>query len=392
MTVPLPCPDGELLTALMRGQMMSAEEVAELERHLILCTQCRSVADLILGDDEPLIPEGSPRESVPPVAFDDCVSPLAPDTSATPPADTAEPAKDGGLLIEAVQSGDEQAWQQLVAEYHGRLLAFARRQLGQDSDADDVVQDTFVGLLKSLGGYRGEAGLETWLFQILRRRIADHFRRQGVRREVTLVVDQEPASQVEPAAAGASPGESPSWYARREEQRAADHQVLAAAVADVTGQLKRRQKFRDLMVFDLLFFAGRKNGDIAARLDLEETAVAVLKHRLVRRVAGTVARFQGRESAESDIEPPSDALLVGVWEGTRPTCPKRSTLGKFLLRILTDDWDSYVRFHSEELGCRYCQANLADLQHELDSTDALAESARSRILESTVGFLPARRS
>ncbi len=82
-----------------------------------------------------------------------------------------------GTLIEAIRSGDPEAWPQLVAEYHGRLLAFARSQLGQESDAEDAVQETFVGLLKSLNGFRGEASLETWLFQILRRRIADQYRR-----------------------------------------------------------------------------------------------------------------------------------------------------------------------------------------------------------------------
>lgn len=295
-------------------------------------------------------------------------------------------------LIEAIRGGDAQAWSQLVAEYHGRLLAFARCQVGQESDAEDVVQETFVGLLKSLSGFRGEASLETWLFQILRRRIADQYRRLGTRREVTLVAGGDPGTGVQLNDLDRPADQSPSWYVRREEQDAADARTLAAAVAGVTSKLKVQQKFRDLIVFDLLFFAGRRNFEIAEVVDLEETAVAVLKHRFLRRVAGLV------ESAESDAGSPEtsnslpDELLTRVWESTRPTCPKRSTLGKFVLGTLSDEWDRYVAFHTGELGCRFCSANLDDLTNELNSAEASTELARHRIMESTVGFLPGRDS
>ena len=53
MTIPLPCPDGELLAALMRGSISSEEETQAVERHLSECAQCRAVADLIAGIDEP---------------------------------------------------------------------------------------------------------------------------------------------------------------------------------------------------------------------------------------------------------------------------------------------------------------------------------------------------
>ena len=295
-------------------------------------------------------------------------------------------------LIEAIRGGDPQGWSQLVAEYHGRLLAFARSQVGQESDAEDAVQETFVGLLKSLSGFRGDASLETWLFQILRRRIADQYRRLGTRREVTLFAGGDSGIGAELRDLDRPADQSPSWYVRREEQDAADVRTLAVAVAGVTSKLKVQQKFRDLIVFDLLFFAGRRNFEIAEVVDLEETAVAVLKHRFLRRVAGLV------ESAESDAGSPEtsnslpDELLTRVWESTRPTCPKRSTLGKFVLGTLSDEWDRYVAFHTGELGCRFCSANLDDLTNELNSAEASTELARHRIMESTVGFLPGRDS
>ena len=81
-------------------------------------------------------------------------------------------------LIDRIRESDAEAWRQLVDRYHGRLRAFAARELPSPSDADDIVQETFIGLLQSLGGFRGDSSLETFLFLILRRRVADYYRRR----------------------------------------------------------------------------------------------------------------------------------------------------------------------------------------------------------------------
>ena len=67
-------------------------------------------------------------------------------------------------LLYGVRNGNGSDWEELVSQFHGRLLAFARRRLGQNADAEDVVQEKFLSLVKSLESFRGEASLETWLF------------------------------------------------------------------------------------------------------------------------------------------------------------------------------------------------------------------------------------
>ncbi|MHC4877732.1 MAG: RNA polymerase sigma factor [Planctomycetota bacterium] len=391
MAVPLPCSDGELLAAIMRGSVTSDAETAALERHLAECAQCRLVADLIAGFNDDLLPDltGDDPEICEISTAELLIVEGGSDRQQTTESTTPSHDDSSDLLIDAIRRGDQDAWRQLVAEYHGRLLAFAKAQVGQESDAEDAVQDTFVGMLKSLDRFRGDASLETWLFQILRRRIADQYRRSGTRREVALVAGSEGDSGTlgehdRPVA------ESPSWYVRREEQDAADFELLADAVAAVTGQMKRQKKFRDLIVFDLLFFAGRRNCDVAEAVGLEETSVAVLKHRFLRRVGSQVEAATAVDADSDRGSPPADRLLTQVWESTRPTCPKRSTLGKFVLGTLAEEWDRYIAFHTSELGCRFCAANVDDLMNELDSAEAATESARDRILESTVGFLPGR--
>jgi predicted anti-sigma-YlaC factor YlaD len=52
MTIPLPCRDGELHAAILRGSVSSPSEMAAIERHLAECAQCRAVADLLSDFDE----------------------------------------------------------------------------------------------------------------------------------------------------------------------------------------------------------------------------------------------------------------------------------------------------------------------------------------------------
>jgi RNA polymerase sigma factor (sigma-70 family) len=292
-------------------------------------------------------------------------------------------------LLDGVRNGDGSAWEELVSQFHGRLLSFARRRLKQNADVEDVVQETFLSLVKSLETFRGEASVETWLFQLLRRRIADAHRRAGRDPHVQLCLSDSQPDSANPATTSQSPADqSASWYVRNEEQRVQDQSALLQAVSAATDRLKSERRFRDLKTFDLLFFAHWKNQAIAEELGLEETAVAVLKHRFIQRVSRQL-ETQTRDNAEPER---SSELLTEVWRDGRPSCPKRTTLGKYVLGTLSEEWDDFVTFHIERIGCEFCAANLEDLSAEINTpADESDQLLRGRILESTVGFLNHRR-
>lgn len=295
-------------------------------------------------------------------------------------------------LLSRVRSGNGSDWEELVSQFQGRLLAFARRRLGQNADAEDAVQETFLSLLKSLSSFRGDASLETWLFQLLRRRIVDAHRRAGRDAHVQLCLSDSQIGSTDGLpvkSPSAAVDQSASWYVRKEEQQTHDQSELLRAVTAATDRLKTNCRFRDLKTFDLLFFAHWKNQDIARELGLEETAVAVIKHRFIQRVSDQITVPASNENDSSDNETErSSELLTQVWRDGRPSCPKRTTLGKYVLGTLPEDWDDFVTFHVERLGCEYCAANLEDLSDEINApADDSQNSLRGRILESTVGFL-----
>ncbi len=79
----------------------------------------------------------------------------------------ADPSQAERETIEACRRGDLGAYERVFREHHRRLLAVALRMLGERADAEDAVQTTFIRLHRSIGSYRGDAALGTYLMRIL---------------------------------------------------------------------------------------------------------------------------------------------------------------------------------------------------------------------------------
>jgi RNA polymerase sigma factor (sigma-70 family) len=294
-------------------------------------------------------------------------------------------------ILEQVRRGSRDAWAQLLDRYEGRLLALARSRAPSRADAEDLVQETFIQFLKSLPSFRGEASVETYLFMILRRRIIDALR--GRRLTACLAGDLAEASDggstnIEPAAAELSA----SRYVRRAEDRQVERAALLSAMGALVERMKDANDFRNLQIAECLFYAQLRNKDIGRLVGVDEKHVALIKHRWLKDLramvgrqmrspanAGPAGRFESDDAAHS--------LLTEVWEEHRLSCPKRSTVGGFMLGTLDEPWHDYVDFHVNRLGCRFCRANLDDLRAEAQEG---ARGVRERVMQSTIGFFAGR--
>ncbi len=83
--------------------------------------------------------------------------------------------------------------------------------------------------------------------------------------------------------------------------------------------------------------------------------------------------------------------LGEIWRRGRLSCPSRDQLGSFLLDALPEDAADYVTFHLEMVGCRYCRANLADLENQQAESRQAVQTRRRRYFESSVGHLRPRK-
>ena len=75
-------------------------------------------------------------------------------------------AENDQLLVDRARLGDRHAFDLLVLKYQSRLLAVSTRLVPNQSDALDVLQDTFVKAFRSLHTFRGESAFYTWLYRI----------------------------------------------------------------------------------------------------------------------------------------------------------------------------------------------------------------------------------
>jgi len=288
-------------------------------------------------------------------------------------------------LLDQIRRGSAEGWSQFVDRYQGRLLAFARRKLRQQADAEDLIQETFISFLRALPNFREEASPETYLFTILRRKIINVFR--GQKFNVCLLQDVLAGTQSEDSSDTAqripAPDPTASWYVRRDEDRGQQKAVLTAALREIADRYKESLNFRDLSTVEMLFYCQLRNKDIAEIIGISEKHVALTKHRCLNRIRGHIAS----KGVRLDNDPP-DSLLSEIWQKQRLSCPKRSTIGAYLLGTLEPAWNDYVAFHLDRLGCQFCQANLEDLK--VKTTDVHQSALRHRIMESTVGFLSRR--
>jgi RNA polymerase sigma-70 factor (ECF subfamily) len=70
-------------------------------------------------------------------------------------------------LVDALRAGEEWAYEMMILEYGGRLLAVARRFVRNDEDARDVLQAAYLNAFRSMKEFEGSSQLGTWLHRIV---------------------------------------------------------------------------------------------------------------------------------------------------------------------------------------------------------------------------------
>ena len=95
-----------------------------------------------------------------------------------------------------------------------------------------------------------------------------------------------------------------------------------------------------------------------------------------------------RELTQVQTQRDADQHSLGsIWRRERLTCPSRDRFGAYLLGTLAPEHADYIRFHLETVGCRYCQANLADLQQQQSQQSGEGQVRRKRYFQSSAGYL-----
>jgi RNA polymerase sigma factor (sigma-70 family) len=78
----------------------------------------------------------------------------------------------------AVLSNISNVMEEWVDQYTDSMVSWASHKTGRKDVAEDLVQDVFIAAYQSYNNFKGDSSPKTWLFSILNRKIADHFREQ----------------------------------------------------------------------------------------------------------------------------------------------------------------------------------------------------------------------
>jgi RNA polymerase sigma-70 factor (ECF subfamily) len=173
-------------------------------------------------------------------------------------------------LVQQIQSGFEsgEAFARLIGRYHKRVLQFFRRSGWSDPDAEELTQETFLRVYKTIGSFRADSRFETWLFAI-----SSNVRRNAMRnlrsaKRYGLVMSlEEPAGMHDHLATPAPNALSASLERERV-------QTLRAALDSLPGQMRR--------VVLLRLSTGLKYREIA---DLMKISIGTVKAHLHQAMA-----------------------------------------------------------------------------------------------------------
>jgi RNA polymerase sigma-70 factor (ECF subfamily) len=193
-----------------------------------------------------------------------------------------------GETVKCLLAGDEQAFARLVHQHHGAMLHLARVMVGV-AFADDIVQETWIAVIRGLPRFDHRSSLKTWIFAILANVARSHLRHESFSTAVGDLT-QDDGAEALPASRFDTSGHWKvpplPWHDETPEALLATDQ-LRDCLEQVLGQLPAAQR----AVLTLRDMEGMEMEQICNILAVSETNVRVLLHRARNRLRTAIENY-----------------------------------------------------------------------------------------------------
>lgn len=214
-----------------------------------------------------------------------------------------EPQGDEAGLIAALRDGDEAAFTGLVDRYHAQMVRLASMYVPSRDVAEEVAQQTWLGVLKGLERFEGRSSLRTWLFRIL----VYTAKSQGYRERRTIPFSSlgDPGEESGEPSVGPDrflPSDDPRWprhwavepgaWEGIPEDRLLSGEVrgiVEVAIAGLSPNQREVITMRDVL--------GWTSEEVCNALDVSQTNQRVLLHRARSKVRRALERYLDEEEA-----------------------------------------------------------------------------------------------
>ncbi len=200
-------------------------------------------------------------------------------------ADQTASPDDIEALIQRCLRGDQAAWERIVRLHWRRVFNVAYKFVGKHDEAEDLTQEIFIKIFKSLGTFDRRANFQTWLVSVSRNLCIDHYR--SVRKERQTIDRDVDANELAPAAA------EPGPIAALEQRDRIT--LLREALASLPDSLRTAVVMRDIQELSYQ--------EIAERLKLPEGTVKSRINRGRNELARQIRRLRGDDYSPSGSSP-----------------------------------------------------------------------------------------
>ena len=188
-------------------------------------------------------------------------------------------------VIQQCLEGDQAAWEAIVRQYRRKVFNLAYKFVGKHDAAEDLTQDIFLKIFKSLGTFDRRANFQTWLISVSRNLCIDHYR--SVRKERETIDRDVDANELTPASREPGPMATLEQHDRVS--------LLREALAAIPETLRTAVVLRDLQELSYQEIADRlrlAEGTVKSRINRGRTELA----RQVRKLRADDYRSGGPSS------------------------------------------------------------------------------------------------
>lgn len=177
-------------------------------------------------------------------------------------------SEDEKRLLDAISQGTEGAFSDLVRRYEGKLYNFGLKVCKNATDAEDLVQETFINVFRSIAGFRQETKLKNWIY-----RIAANACRKIRRKSVHAPEEELSLEMFMPSGHDGIDKKTPEWALKPVEQLL--NRELSERIAEGINAMPDRYKLV-VVLRDMEGFSTEETADI---LSISEENVRVRLHR-----------------------------------------------------------------------------------------------------------------
>jgi len=189
-------------------------------------------------------------------------------------------ARQEAILLAQAREGCEQSFESLVRENSEKMIQLALRLVNNRSDAEELVQEAFLRLYRSLSSFRGESRVGTWLYRTVTNLAIDYLRREKIKRRLFFFKrsndDYDPADF-------APTTDSPQ-----------DDQIIAREELGYVLQSLDKLSARQRTVLTLRHQENLSIKEIAEVLGLSQGSIKVHLHRAVQTLRASLAAMETR--------------------------------------------------------------------------------------------------